>query len=128
MNLKLRNLGISIDFLTGLRIEITKGTYEREIEEQIPWEEDDDWFEDDKIAQAETDHLYDDRNIVREVTERIFEREIEPGLWEVSEIRFSHPSYSEALPFLFLEDGRFTPMNIKVFSNVLINLSGNKDA
>jgi hypothetical protein len=43
-------------------------------------------------------------------------------------IRFSHPSYSEALPFLLVEHDMPTAINTKFFSKVLINLSSNKDA
>jgi CTP:molybdopterin cytidylyltransferase MocA len=43
-------------------------------------------------------------------------------------VRFSHPSYSEALPFLLLEDGVPTEINLEFFSNVLLKLADNPDA
>jgi hypothetical protein len=43
-------------------------------------------------------------------------------------IGFSHPSYSEALRYLLLEDGIPTEINSEFFSKVLMNLSDNKDA
>jgi hypothetical protein len=42
---------------------------------------------------------------------------------EISDyVRFSHPSYYEALPFLLSEDGIPTKINDEIFSNVLIKL------
>ncbi|RZB30964.1 MAG: hypothetical protein AEth_00918 [Candidatus Argoarchaeum ethanivorans] len=38
-------------------------------------------------------------------------------------IGFSHPSYSEALPYLLAEDGYPTPINEKIFSKLLIKLA-----
>jgi hypothetical protein len=43
-------------------------------------------------------------------------------------IRFSHPSYSEALPYLLLEDGFPTEINTGIFSKVLVKLADNKEA
>jgi hypothetical protein len=43
-------------------------------------------------------------------------------------IRFSHPSYSEALSFLLLEDGVYTDINLEFFSTVLFKIADNKDA
>ena len=35
-------------------------------------------------------------------------------------IRFSHPSYSEALKYLLVEDGDFTRINKEIFSELLL--------
>ena len=43
-------------------------------------------------------------------------------------IRFSHPSYSEALPFLLLKDGIPTEINTEFFSKVLFKLADNENA
>lgn len=43
-------------------------------------------------------------------------------------VRFSHPSYSQALTFLLLEDGVFTQINTEAFSKVLSKLSRNIDS
>jgi predicted transcriptional regulator len=76
-------------------------------EKQTAWEFDRilDWFKNDKIDV--TYDVYVKRNV----------------------IRFSHPSYSEALPFLLLEDDdNDTQINIKFFfSTVLMKLADNKD-
>ena len=40
-------------------------------------------------------------------------------------VRFSHPSYFEALPFLLLEDGLPREFSIQYFSKVLFNLAAN---
>ncbi|MGB7533054.1 MAG: hypothetical protein WA977_08805 [Halobacteriota archaeon] len=38
-------------------------------------------------------------------------------------IEFSHPSYSEALPYLLVEDGYITRINREIFSKLLLKLS-----
>jgi len=39
------------------------------------------------------------------------------------DIRFSHPSYSEALKYLLVEDGNFTRINKEIFSELLLKLA-----
>lgn len=43
-------------------------------------------------------------------------------------IRFSHPSYSEALPYLLVEDGYTTRINREIFSKTLLKLSEKDEA
>ena len=43
-------------------------------------------------------------------------------------IKFSHPSYSEALPYLLVEDGFITRINREIFSKLLLKLSENDEA
>ena len=43
-------------------------------------------------------------------------------------IEFSHPSYSEALPYLLVEDGYITRINREIFSKLLLKLSEKDDA
>ena len=76
--------------------------------------------------------------------ELINELEIKKGAWSFErvlyhfkddkidisgdKISFSHPSYSEALPYLLLENGFPTEINTGIFSNVLIKLSNIDEA
>jgi len=43
-------------------------------------------------------------------------------------IGFSHPSYSEALPYLLVEDGYITPINEEIFSKLLFKLAEKDEA
>ena len=42
---------------------------------------------------------------------------------DVEDIRFSHPSYSEALKNLLVEDGDFTTINKEIFSKLMLKLA-----
>ena len=44
-------------------------------------------------------------------------------IFEMSKIQFSHPSYSEALKYILVENGYFTRINKEIFSRVLLKLA-----
>ena len=74
-------------------------------------------------------HIKDDYGLSFGRARKALEDKIEvTAIYNTKRIRFSHPSYAEALPFLLLEDDIPTKINTKFFSKVLITLADNKDA
>jgi hypothetical protein len=87
----------------GFEVDLARETYRELVEEldlKDAWEFDRvlNWFKDDKID-CSGNH-----------------------------IEFSHPAYSEALPYLLVEDGYPTRINIEVFSKLMLKLSEKDEA
>ena len=102
-------LFLSFFFISDFKVEFVREIYQKLVEElnlEDAWEFDRifSWFKDDKISIGE-------------------------GVFGVTKyVEFSHPSYSEALPYLLVEEGYATWINKKIFSKLLLNLSEKDEA
>jgi Mg/Co/Ni transporter MgtE len=106
----------------NFKVEFVRATYQELVEEldlKDAWEFDRvlDWFKDDKIninpnapfylrTPRETSQFKDDKYSTND-----------------EGINFSHSSYSEALPYLLVEDGYITRINRDIFSELLFKLA-----
>ena len=91
-------LFLSFTSISDFKVEFVRATYQELVEElnlKDAWEFDRvlNWFRDDKIDCSGNN------------------------------IEFSHPSYSEALPYLLVEDGYITRINREIFSKLMLKLS-----
>jgi hypothetical protein len=92
-----------ITYYIGFEVDLARGTYQELVEEldlKDAWGFGRvlNWFKDDKID-CSGNH-----------------------------IEFSHPSYSEALPYLLVEDGFITRINREIFSELLLKLAEKNEA
>jgi hypothetical protein len=101
-------LFLSFPFISDffLKVEVVREIYQELVEElnlKDAWEFDRvlNWFKDDKIN----------------ISERF-------GV----NVEFTHPSYSEALPYLLVEDGYITRINKEIFSKLLFKLAEKDEA
>jgi hypothetical protein len=93
---------LSFPFISSFEVEFVRATYQELVKElnlEDAWGFDRvlKWFRDDKVDSS-GNYIY-----------------------------FSHPSYSEALPYLLIEDGYITQINKMIFSKLLLKLA-EKDA
>ena len=96
-------LFLSFLFIRSLEVEFVREMYQELVEElnlkdALEFDRVINWFKDDKIDSSG------------------------------NHIGFSHPAYSEALPYLLVEDGFITRINEKIFSKLLLNLAEKDEA
>jgi hypothetical protein len=113
-------LFLSFPFISTFKVEFVRAMYQKLVEElalKDAWEFDRvlNWFKDDKIDINVPSYL----RTLRETSQ------FKDDKYSINDegIKFSHSSYSEALPYLLVEDGYITRINREIFSKLLFKLS-----
>jgi hypothetical protein len=131
-------LFLSFQFISDFKVEFVRETYPKLVKEldlkgALGFDSVLNWFEGDKISISDE---YSDKFLqrilktlqkLRDTTQKYIENGTERRVNQ-NTLQFSHPSYSDALPYLLVDDGDFTRINKEIFSKLMLKLSEKDEA